>query len=404
MLGGLRVLDCSDERGFLAGKILGDLGADVIKLEAPQGDPLRRRGPFLGGVEDGERSLAWLSLNTSKRGITLDLARPHGRELFRRLLATCDVLLETWSPDQLRQLGLSVEALAAELPRLIDCAITPYGRTGPYAELRGHDLSVVAMGGNASSTGPPEGPPLRCTLPTAYLHAAPEAALGITLALHHRERTGRGQLVDVSLQECQLTTLLGAPAAYRLEGRLPRRSGASIGRTREIWRARDGWVSFGLRGGPARVPSLRATVVFMAERALAPAWLGDFDWSAWDPSAASPLLLERMEAALAAFFQSLTRRELYEEALQRGILLAPCNDAAEILAQPQLRARGFFATLELPHLEARLEHPAFFALSAEGGPRLSRPAPRLREHNAEVYAELGVGPAELARLTVEGVV
>ena len=403
MLAGLRVLDCTDERGFLAGKILGDLGADVIKLEPPGGDPARRQGPFLGDVADLERALGWLALNTSKRGITLALERPEGVALLRRLLARADVLLESHAPGYFAERGLGSD-LSRDFARLIHCAITPYGQSGPYAAFRGHDLTSVAMGGNAASTGPREGPPLRCTLPTAYLHAAPEAVLGITLALHHRERTGCGQLVDVSLQECQLSTLLGVPARFALDGALPARSGGHVGRTREIWRARDGWVSFGLRGGPARVANLRATVAYMEECAMAPAWLHDQDWSAWDPAAASAAELARVESAFAAFFESKSMRELYEQALARRILLAPCNDARAVLEHPQLRARGLFVTLELPHLDARLEHPAFFALSSRDELRVRRRAPRLGEHNAAVYGEIGVGAEELSALAREGVV
>ncbi len=392
MLAGLRVLDCTDERGFLAGKILGDLGADVIKLEPPGGDPARRRGPFLGEIEDPERALGWLALNTSKRGITLDLEQSSGVALFRRLLARSDVLLESYAPGFFEEHGLASD-LSQEFERLIHCAITPYGRTGPHAALRGHDLTLVAMGGNAALTGPREGPPLRCALPTSHLHAAPEAVLGITLALHHRERTGRGQLVDVSLQECQLTTLLGVPARFALDGTLTPRSGGRVGRTREIWRARDGWVSFGLRGGPARVANLCATVAYMHEGGMAPAWLRDFDWSSWDPAAASADQLEQIERAFAVFFEGKSMRELYEEALRRRILLAPCNDARAILEHPQLRERGLFATLELPGLSARLEHPAFFARSSLEELRLRSRAPRLGEHEAEVYPAVGEEPA-----------
>jgi benzylsuccinate CoA-transferase BbsE subunit len=402
-LDGVRVLDLADESGALAGKLLAELGADVVVLEPPGGARGARRGPFLGGVADPERSLAWLALQTSKRGITLDLARERGRALFRRLAARVDVVLETAAPGALDELGIGFAALSAESPGLVWCAITPFGQSGPRAHWKGGDLVAVAMGGNAGVTGDPDRPPVRCTLPTAYYHAAPEAALGVVLALLARDASGRGQHVDVSLQECQLQTLLTGPGQYARHGRLPRRSGARLGRTREIWPARDGWVTFGLRGGATRAPGLVAIVAWMHEHGLAPEWLRAQDWVHYDPNALSEEELARLEAAFADFFSRFSMRELFDEALRRRVLLAPCNDAREILAQPQLRDRKLFVTLEYPELGAAIEHPDFFARIEPGAARIRRRAPRIGEHNAEVFGELGLDAAALAGLAREGV-
>jgi crotonobetainyl-CoA:carnitine CoA-transferase CaiB-like acyl-CoA transferase len=399
----VRVLDLSDESGCLAGRILGDLGADVVRIEAPGGDPAARRGPYLSGVADPERSLPWLALHTSQRGITLALARPRGRELLLRLVEGADVLIETAPPGAWEALGLGDAALEARNPRLVHCAITPFGRSGPRAHWRAGDLVAVAMGGNAAMTGDPDRPPVRCTLPTSFFHAGPEAAAAIAAALYAREATGRGQLVDVSLQECQAGTLLGAPGLERF--RAPgRRSGARLGRTREIWRTRDGWVSFGLRGGPARAANLAATVAWMAECGQAPAWLRATDWARYDPNALSADELARLEEAFAAFFAGRSMRELYAGALERRILLAPCNDAREIAEHPQLRARELFVSLESPDPALRLEHPARFAADSLGACGVRRRAPRVGEHNAEVYGALGLGAAELEKLAADGVV
>lgn len=399
MLSGLRVLDLSDETGHLAGKILGDMGADVLKVEPPGGDPLRHRGPFLGDREDRERSLAWLALNTSKRSIVLDLAGGSGRARLRDLAREADVLLETFAPGTLEGWGLGFASLRADNPGLVYCAITPFGQQGPRAGMRARDLVAVAMGGNAVMTGRPDGPPLRCSLPTAYYHVAPEAALGVAMALWARERSGRGQLVDVSLQETQLGTLITGAGRYAHTGRLERRAGGMLGGTREIWRAKDGWVSFGLRGGAARIPNLIATVAYMDECQMAPDWLRDFDWSCYSHLTASDTDLERLERAFSAFFETRTMRELYEVALERRILLAPCNDAREIVAQPQLRARALFTLRARPELEARIEHPDFFARSTlRPAPiAIRRDAPRLDAHAGEGWAareeRVPVGPA-----------
>jgi crotonobetainyl-CoA:carnitine CoA-transferase CaiB-like acyl-CoA transferase len=268
--------------------------------------------------------------------------------------------------------------------------LTPFGQTGPFAQLRGRDLIVVAMGGNASMTGDADRPPVRCTMPTGYYHAAPEAALGILMAVYARETTGRGQLVDISMHECQLQSLLSWPGQFAHFGKLPGRSGARTGRTREIWPARDGYITYGLRGGPARLASLIATVKWMEESGKAPEWLSKYDWARFNHNLLTDVETQRFEEAFAAFFRSKTKRELYEESLKRRILLAPCNDAKDILEQPQLRDRGLFVTLEYPHLGASIEHPAFFARSTAHRLGLTRRAPRVGEHNREVFGELGL--------------
>src|SRR5215471_9783669 len=397
MLDGIRVLDLCEEPGFFAGKILAELGADVVHVEPPGGDRAARRGPFLGDVADPERSLPWLAQNTSKRGITLSLRVPSGRELFRALAARADVVLETARPGSLEEQGVGWDDLRAELPRLVWCSLTPFGRTGPWARHRAHDLVVVALGGNAALTGDPDRPPVRCTLPTAYLHGGAEAATGVAMALFARERSGRGQLVDVSLHEAQLSTLVTGAAQWSLSKERRRRSGPRLGATREIWRARDGDVSFGLRGGPARAASLAALVEYMAESDMAPEWLRKMDWRAYNHNELDAASVARLEAAFGAFFATRTRRELYEEALRRRILLAPCNDAREILEQPQLRSRGLFTTLEYPELGgASLPHPAFFAKSSACAIGVRHRAPRIGEHNAAVYGELGLDARRLA--------
>lgn len=402
MISSLRVLDLTDESGFLAGKILGDLGADVVKLEPPGGDRAGRRPPYLGGVADPQRSLSWLALNTSKRGITLDLERPAGRAAFGRLLAWADVLLDTFAPRTLEAWDLGWAALHARHPRLIRCAITPFGLTGPYAHFRARDLVVVAMGGNANMTGDPDRAPLRCTMPTAYYHAAPEAVLGILMALQARLATGTGQLVDVSMQEVQVGTLLGGPGMHGGAEHPPRRGGPRTGRTREIWPVCDGHVSFGLRGGAARIPGLRALVAWMEETDGAPAWLSAYPWERFAPNALDEDELERLEAAVGAFFASRTMRELYDGALARRILLAPCNDALEVLAQPQLRDRALFTTIDYPELGAAIEHPAFFARTSRGTIAIRRRAPRIGEHNDAFYAEAGLTREETEKLAAEG--
>src|SRR2546428_9861470 len=212
-LDGTRVLDLTREPGFFAGKLLGDLGADVLKVEPPGGDPARRRPPFWGGIADPERSLLWLAMNTSKRGVTLDLARPGGRALFLELAAWADAVLET-DPTP----GLGWPELRAQNPRLVHVALTPFGETGPRAGWRGSDLTVTATSGNLYSTGDPDRAPVRCSLPVSYYHGGIEAAVGVVFALWGREVSGEGQRVDVSLQEVMLIPNMTSPTQFPLTG------------------------------------------------------------------------------------------------------------------------------------------------------------------------------------------
>lgn len=381
MLEAFRILDLTDERGHLTGRILADLGADVIKVEPPGGDSLRADGPFVGDRAGPERGLRWLAANAGKRSVVLDLAgSDQDRAAFRRLAASADAVVETAAPGELERIGLDPETMRRELPRLVWCSITPFGRTGPRSGYRAHDLVIVAMGGNATMTGERDGSPLRCTLPTAYFHAGPEAAAALLVALYGRQQTGRGDLVDVSMHECQVGTLLGGVGAYALTRRGSARAGAHIGRTREIWRTRDGWVTFGLRGGPARVKNLQATSDYMAEHVMQPDWLRDYDWSTYNHNTLTDEDIVRFEAAFGDFFATRTMRELYEQALKRRIMLAPCNDAREIIEHAQLRARDLFCEIDYAHLGASVEHVGYFARIDGEGIGARKRAPLLGEH------------------------
>jgi len=411
-LSGYRVLDCTTEPGFLAGKLLGDLGADVIKVEPPGGDLARRRAPFLGGTADPEASILWLALNTSKRGITLDLGHPEGRDLFLRLCGTADAVIECRWPrcgvPPLAARGLDWDTLRGANPKLVSCEISPFGQEGPYAGYRASDITLVAMGGNMYPTGDPDRPPVRCALPVSYFHVALDAATAIAFAFWAREQTGEGQRIDVSAQEAVAMANMTGPAQFPHTRAKGTRTGAQFrgGKTRfrELWPCRDGWVSFALRGGPARIPGIRALIDYMDENGMAPEFLTQRDWSAYNHNLVSQEEVDAIESAIGAFFRTKTMAELFEAACARHLMLAPANTAREILASEQLRARGFFVKLDDPARGARITYPGAFAKSTAGpiGPRC--PAPRLGEHNAAVYAELGLGARDLEDLMRRGIV
>ena len=405
-LDGTRVLDLTSEPGFFAGKLLGDLGADVVKIEPPGGDPARRRGPFWGGVADPERSLLWLALNTSKRGATLDLELPRGRELFLALAERADVVIESEPPGRMSARGIGFAELHARNPRLIHCSITPFGQTGPHAQWRGSDLTVSAMSGNLYATGDPDRAPVRCALPVAYYHGGIEAAVGITFALLARERSGVGQHVDVALQQAMVMPNIGSGAMFKMTGNRGARAGAFMRQehavAREIWPCRDGFVSFALRGGPARIPGLVAMVSYMDEHGMAPAWLKAKDWKTHNLNILSQAEIDELSQPFADFFATKPMSELFAAACARSLMLAPIYTAREITASPQLAAREFFIEVDAAG-SGTIRYPGSFARSNRTAIGITRPAPRVGEHTADVLREIGITNVEFDRLRAEGV-
>ena len=216
LLAPYRVLDLTDEKGLLCGKLFGDMGADVIKIECPGGDPARNIGPFYHDDIDSERSLSWFAFNLNKRGITLNIETDDGRELFKSLVKTADFLIESFPPGYLDQLGLGYASLETINPRIIMVSISPFGQTGPYAHYKAYDIVGMAMGGMMQICGDPDRPPVRITYPQAYLFASAEAVVGAMAAHYYREATGEGQHVDISMQQCIVGLGMTAPAIWEL--------------------------------------------------------------------------------------------------------------------------------------------------------------------------------------------
>ncbi|HSP99083.1 MAG TPA: CoA transferase, partial [Candidatus Dormibacteraeota bacterium] len=365
-LAGLRVVDLTDESGHLAGRILADLGAEVLKIEPPGGDAARRRGPFLGGEPHPDAGAQWLARNLGKRSVVLDLDAGADRERLQALLRAADVLLETCAPDARERLGLGAEALRALNPRLVACAITPYGRSGPKAGLRGSDLTALAASGNLFMTGDADRAPVRCSMPVTHYHGAAEAALGVLFALWHRDRTGAGQAVDVALQELMLMPNMTHPAQAWVQGYRGQRSGNfnRVGQTiqQEIWPCKDGFVSFALRGGPARIPGLIAITKYMDEFGMAPPVLKDRDWTKYNNNVLTQDEVDAIAAPFAAFFKTKTMQELYDAACTRRLMLAPANTEREVLQSRQLAARAYFTErAPSPARRERMRLPARFA-------------------------------------------
>ena len=415
LLAGYRVLDLADEKGAYCGRVLGDLGADVIKVEQPGGDPARALGPFYRAQEHPEKSLWWFFHNANKRGITLDIRSDEGRGLLRRLLRDTDLLIESFGPGVMAELGLGYDDLAAINPRLVMVAISHFGESGPYRDYLGSDLVDMCMGGYAYVVGYSDGPPMRIAAPHAYTQAGAQAATGAMTALYEAQLSGRGQHVDVSIQECIINTMNNTVASADITGTIIRRGGAGGaaggGQRRRnlpgLWPCKDGHVNYMVSGAGPVTNNVEALVAWMDEEGMADV-AKRYDLDKMGPQEMAALSEEemtRLEGEFARFFASHTKQQLWEGAVQRRMLLAPENSPRDLLEMEHLRAREAFQPVFHPELGEELTYPGPF-VKIPGAPiSIRRRAPLIGEHNEEIYVEgLGLSADELNALQEAGVV
>jgi crotonobetainyl-CoA:carnitine CoA-transferase CaiB-like acyl-CoA transferase len=409
-----RVLDLTGAIGWTCGKLLADLGADVIKIEPPGGDPDRRWGPFYGDIPHPERSLAWAAHNTNKRGITLNCDSADGQALLRALARHADVLVESFAPGFLAARGLGYRQLSVLNPRLIWTAITPFGQDGPYAQYRATDLVGVAMGGLMSVCGDADRPPVRPRPAQAYVQAGLHAAVGTLLALHARARSGEGQYVDVSMQHAVTWTILPTRQYWEVSRVLVERAGTARAfgdqLRRIIFPCRDGHIAL---MGVLHAREWGPMVAWLASEGMAED-LTDDSWRLLvEHAGPGPLTqaalteaeLAHVDGVLTRFFLKHTRAELWAEAQRRRITLFPVSTPRDLLAHPQLQARDFFVPLAHPEWGAVLRYPGAPYRLSETPWRLRRRAPRIGEHNDEIYGgELGLSRAQLAVLLAAGAI
>ena len=410
MLSPYRVLDLTDERGLLCGKILADLGADVLQVEPPTGNTARRLGPFYQDAVHPERSLFWWAYTANKRSITLDYTTADGRDLLTRLVQSADFLIESRAPGAMAALGLGYEALAALNPRLIVVSITPFGQDGPYAGYHASDLVGMGLGGFLYVTGDPDRPPVRVGFPHFYLHGAGVAAAGAMMAHMQRVLTGQGQHVDVSCQEAVTRALASAPQIYAIEGAIIRRQGSyrQTGAStfmRITWPCQDGFVNFQFSGGASSGQSVNNFIRWMAEAGMSDAYLDALDFTKLGYGAVTKELLERAVPSVEQFLLQHTKQALFEEAIKRRILLFPVATPRDIVLSPQLQARQYFQEIPAPAYATTLTMLGPFARASAAPLRWRYFPPRLGEHNMEIYVkELGLQPAALAQLRAVGAI
>lgn len=388
-----RALDLTGPLGYMAGRVLADLGADVVKAEPPGGDPARRYPPLIE-TADGPQSAYWLAYNANKRGITLDLKSHAGRRALLSLAAKADFLIESFPPGTLEQWGLGYTELRRVNSGIILVSITPFGPQGPYSNFAASDLEIMALSGAMSLAGEAGGEPVRVSIPQSPMFAGVEAAIGALTALTARSRIGTGQHVHVSAQAAMIAALAHAPAFWDLNRENPERTGIYIsGRTvtgarlRSFWPCRDGWITFTLYGGEAGSRSNAQLIKWMHERDAAPTWMLRLDWSNTQVAKFTQEEIDRIEQPIAEFFMGLRKDDFYDGVTRREILGYPVATVEDIFRDAQLAARRFWTHLPLLPDQREASFPGSFAVI--DGERLSvdyRP-PRPGEHNAEILGE-----------------
>lgn len=405
-----RVLDLTDERGLICGKTLGDLGADVIQIEPPGGNSARELGPFYREIPSAEESLYWFAYNANKRSVTLNLESADGQDMFKKLAAEAGFVIESFPPGHLDRLGIGYLDLSRINPSLIFTSITPFGQTGPYRDCKTCDLVSMALGGYVYLTGDPDRPPVRIGFPQAYLHAGMAAAAGTMVAHYHRQLTGEGQQVDVSIHEVCSWIPTDSAIYWEMNRVLEERHGGARvrpttgARMKRIWECKDGYVSFDMYGARLARNFMTPLVAWMAEEGAAPDFLKEIDWNTFDYFAAPPGLVERVAEPIGRFFAGRTREELLWGGVSRRCCIYPVATPGDVATSKQLEARGFWVDVEHDWLTARIKYPGSSIRASETVSPVTRRAPRVGEHNVEVYEELGLSRKELMTLRRRGVI
>lgn len=390
-LSGVRVVDLTHVMaGPTCTLMLADMGADVIKIEAPQGDDTRRNLPRVG-----DQAAPFLMMNRNKRGVVLNLKTPGGADVLRRLSASADILVENFGPGVMERFGLGYDELRKDNPGLVYCSLSGFGRTGPYRERRGFDLVAQAMSGIMSFTGSDaEAPPTKCGPPLSDITAGILGAMGILAAYSHRLKTGEGQMVDTSLFEAALVQTYWQSAIALATGSAPRAMGSAhpLNAPYQAFEAEDGWF---VVGGANHRNWLR-----LVEAIEAPELAED---PRFRDNAGRMANLKALQEELGRRFKQKTVAHWLALFEHQGLPCGPVYSSLQALDDPQTKAREM--VVEVDHATAGRVRTLGLPVKFSSTPgHVRRGAPLLGEHSREVLAEIGFGHAEVEALERAGAV
>jgi crotonobetainyl-CoA:carnitine CoA-transferase CaiB-like acyl-CoA transferase len=391
-LKGIKVVELAQiMAGPTCGMLLADMGADVIKVERiPEGDDTRTYSePSVNG-----ESAAFMMMNRNKRSIALDLKTEGAKEVIRRLAKVSDVLTENFRKGAMEKLGIGYDVLKKLNPKLIYCAITGYGRSGPYADKGGFDLIAQRYSGLMSITGEPGQAPIKAGSPITDINAGILAALGVVSAYVHRLRTGQGQMVDTSLMEAGVQQTYWQAAIYFATGVSPEPTGSAhiLAAPYQAFPTQDGWINI---GGANPANWLRLTrLVGQPELAEDPRFT---------TNAARMKNIGELTAILSACLKKRTTREWLQDLDAAGVPAGPVNTVGDALSDPQVLARGM--VVELKHPRAGVTRALGLPIKFSSTPgSIGRPAPLFGEHTREILVELGYEDGDIAALARAGAV
>lgn len=406
MLSPYTVLDLTDDRGEFTSMALGDMGADVIKVEAPGGSTSRGMGPYMDGAAESERSLHYFAFNRNKRGVTLDLTSEAGRRALISLAGTADFLIESAAPGEMDRLGVGFAAMKRANPKIVYVAITPYGQDGPNAHLAASDLTLAAMGGQMSVQGDPNRAPVRITVPQVWFHTAAEAMVGALTAHARMLATGEAQFVDVSAQASMVWSMLHARVAHAVQGSDFERGGSllQIGNLTIplVHECADGYIVVAPIGS-----TLTKMVRWMVADGIVPEeWIEGEDWPIYERNLfqENPLRyqLDEVIDAMGTFLRKRTKSELLDLGLREGVTFAPVSTTEDLARFRQLEERGYWLTAPLPN-GSETKVPGMLGRPAETPMSVRQWAPTLGQHNSDILGgELGLSDDETAAASGRG--
>jgi len=390
-LKGIHVLDLADEKASFCSKLLADLGARVIKIEKPDGDPSRDIGPFLGDFPHSQKSLFFFHNNTNKLGITLNLEHEDGKKIFLKLLQKTDILVETFPPDYLKKKGLGFDVLCLENSRVIQVSVTGFGKDGPRSHYTSCDLVTSAFGGQMSVTGSPLTPPLKPFGEQSYYTASLFAAVSILLALRKRTRTGKGEHIDISLQGAAVSTLDHVMVRYFYENTIAKRQGGMYwNRSFCILSCKDGHILL------APFQQWETLVGWVDSEGMA----GDLKDEKYREEAYRDSQIDHILEVLEQWTKTHTAQELFESGQLMRFPWAPISSLKEVLTNPQLKAREFFVDVDHPEMKRSISYPGVPYKCTGSSPGRWKRAPLIGEDNVRIYqGELGLSDKELQKLS-----